>query len=163
LVEAGSLIGLNTVAGIGGSVAYGFISDRLFNARRPPLTLIFALVEIGALLLIFYGPPSTLLMSVGFVLYGFTLSGLIAVLGGLFAIDIAPKRAVGAAMGVVGGFSYLGAGIQELTSGLLVQRGMTMVDGVRHYDFSGATLFWVGASVASMVLATSLWRVRARD
>ncbi|MFC2139702.1 MFS transporter, partial [Bacteroidota bacterium] len=41
LVEAGSLLGLNTFAGLAGCVAYGYISDKLFNAKRPPVTLIF--------------------------------------------------------------------------------------------------------------------------
>ncbi len=162
LMEAGGLIGLNTIAGVGGSVAYGWISDHFFAARRPPLTLIFGLVEIAALLLIFFGPDDAWILGAGFVVYGFTLSGLIAVLGGLFAVDIAPKRAAGAAMGAVGAFSYLGAGIQETLSGLLIGQGTTMVDGVRHYDFSAAVWLWIGASVLSMLLAATLWRVRAR-
>lgn len=161
LVRAGSLIGLSTVAAVGGCVAYGFISDRLFNARRPPVTLIFGIVEILSLLLIFYGPKgNTPVLAVGLILYGFTLSGLLAVIGGLFAVDIAPKKAVGAAVGLVGLFSYVGAGAQELLSGYLIGRGTTMVDGVRHYDFSIATLCWVGASVLSAILVAFLWRVK---
>lgn len=176
MIEAGSLIGLNTVAGMFGSVAYGFVSDRFFGARRPPVTLIFGLAEIGALLIIFFGPPGPevtaplgfttlrvpVILAAGFLLYGFTLSGVLAVLGGLFAVDIADKRAAGAAMGVIGTFSYLGAGIQDVISGALIERGTTMVDGARHYDFSAAVLFWIGASVLSAMLAATLWRVRAR-
>ena len=40
---------------------------------------------------------------------------------------------------------------------------MTTVDGVRTYDFGPAILFWVGASVVSLLLATSLWTVKLRD
>jgi MFS transporter, OPA family, sugar phosphate sensor protein UhpC len=176
MIEAGSLVGLNTVAGMFGSVVYGLVSDRFFAARRPPVTLLFGLAEIGALLIIFFGPPGPVvtlplgfttleipvILGLGFLLYGFTLSGILAVLGGLFAIDIADKRAAGAAMGVIGTFSYLGAGIQERVSGFLIGRGTTMVDGVRHYDFSAPVLFWIGASVLSAALAATLWRVRAR-
>ncbi len=164
LIEAGFFIGLNTIAGIGGSSAYGFISDRLFNSRRPPPTLIFGVLEIVGLLIIFFGPPgNTFLLGLGFVIYGFTLSGILAVLGGLFAVDIADKRATGAAMGVIGMFSYLGAGIQEIISGMLIEQGTTIVDGVRHYDFSVPVVLWIGASVLSAVLAASLWRVEVRD
>ena len=84
-------------------------------------------------------------------------------LGGLFAVDIAPKRVAGAAMGVIGIFSYIGAGLQDLVSGLLIGRGTQMVDGVRHYDFDAAIVFWIGSSVVSMVLAASLWRTKLRD
>ena len=97
------------------------------------------------------------------MLYGFTLSGILAVLGGLFAVDIADKRATGAAMGIIGVFSYLGAGIQDIVSGMLIERGTTVVDGVKHYDFGTPVVFWIGASVLSAVLAATLWKVKARD
>jgi OPA family sugar phosphate sensor protein UhpC-like MFS transporter len=45
----------------------------------------------------------------------------------------------------------------------LIQHGMTMVDGVRHYNFGPAIAFWIGSSVLSMLLALSLWRTRRRD
>jgi len=34
LLEAGSLLGVNTIAGILGCLAYGYASDKLFGARR---------------------------------------------------------------------------------------------------------------------------------
>jgi len=163
LVEAGSLIGVNTIAGVFGSPVYGIVSDRLFGARRPPLTLVFGVVEVLALVVIFYGPSHPAVLGVGFFFYGFTISGLIGVLGGLFAVDVAPKRAAGAAMGIVGIFSYIGAGVQEWVSGVLIARGTTLVDGVRTYDFTAPVVFWVGASALSTLLAATLWRVRARE
>ena len=84
-------------------------------------------------------------------------------LGGLFALDICTKRVAGAAMGLIGIFSYIGAAVQENISGHLIERGMTVVDGVRTYDFSTVILFWIGSSFLSMLLAASLWRVRLRD
>ena len=56
-IEAGSLLGLNTFAGIIGCVAYGFISDKLFKAKRPPVTLIFGIIEVLSLFVIFFSPP----------------------------------------------------------------------------------------------------------
>jgi len=164
LVQAGSILGLNTVAGIVGCTAYGFISDTFFRARRPPVTLIYGVIEVFALFVIFFTPiGNTTVLTLSFVLYGFSLSGLLAALGGLFAIDIASKRASGAAMGFIGVFSYLGAAVQERVSGYLIQHGMTVVNGVRHYDFNRAILFWIGTSIFSLVLAGSLWRVKAAD
>ena len=164
LVQAGSLIGISTFAAILGSVAYGFISDKLFASRRPPTTLIFGALEVIALMLIFYGPAGNpVLLTAAFILYGFTLSGILAALGGLFAIDIAPKKAAGAAMGIMGIFSYIGAAVQEQISGHLIESGTTLVEGVRVYDFSTVILFWIGSSVVSLLLASSLWRVRVRE
>jgi OPA family sugar phosphate sensor protein UhpC-like MFS transporter len=164
LMQAGSVISVNTVAGILGAVAFGFMSDKLFNARRPPANVIFAVLEIVGLLMVFYGPPGRpVFMTVAFFIYGFGLTGLVTSLGGLFALDIAPKRAAGAAMGFIGVFSYIGAALQDQISGHLIERGVTVVDGVRHYDFTNVILFWVGMSVVSLILATSLWRVKVRD
>ncbi len=164
LIEAGSIIGVNTLAGLAGCVAYGYISDKIFRARRPPVTLIFGFVEILALLVIFFTPPGhPVILTSAFIIYGFTLSGLLAALGGLFAIDISPKKAAGAAMGFIGIFSYMAAGLQDQISGFLIQQGITMIDGVRHYDFSNVILFWVGGSVLSMILASTLWRARISD
>jgi len=164
LLLAGSMLTANTVTGILGAIAFGFASDRLFKARRPPVNLIFGVVELAGLLMIFFGPPaSPVFMMTAFLLYGFGLTGLVTSLGGLFAIDIAPKRAAGAAMGFIGVFSYVAAATQERISGYLIQRGMVLVDGVRHYDFSPAIGFWIASSVLSLILATTLWRVRLRD
>jgi OPA family sugar phosphate sensor protein UhpC-like MFS transporter len=91
------------------------------------------------------------------------LTGLVTSLGGLFAVDIAPKKAAGAAMGVVGIFSYIGAAVQEQVSGVLIGGHMTMVNGDRVYDFGPAIWFWIGASVLSMLLAATLWRAQLRD
>jgi OPA family sugar phosphate sensor protein UhpC-like MFS transporter len=163
LMQAGAIISVNTIAGILGALAFGFMSDKLFDARRPPTNVIFAAMEIVGLLMVFFGPPGKpAFMTVAFFIYGFGLTGLVTSLGGLF-LDIAPKRAAGAAMGFIGVFSYIGAAMQDQISGHLIERGITMVDGIRHYDFSTVIWFWIGSSLLSFVLATSLWRVRMRD
>jgi OPA family sugar phosphate sensor protein UhpC-like MFS transporter len=163
LLDAGFYMAVNTIAGIVGSIAYGFISDKCFDARRPPANLIFAIVEIVALVAIFFGPKNDVALFWAFAFYGAALSGLIASVGGLFGVDIAPRGATGAAMGFVGVFSYLGAATQESVSAALISRGMTVVDGVNLYDFDMAIYFWIGTSVISMLLAASLWNTKIRD
>ena len=163
LVEAGLFLGINTAAGIVGSIAYGYLSDKVFDAKRPPANLVFAIVEVLALLVIFYGPDNEFVLMAAFALYGAALSGLVASIGGLFGVDIAPRGAAGAAMGFVGIFSYLAAATQESISAALISRGVTIVDGVRTYDFDTAILFWIGSSVLSMLLAASLWNTKIRD
>ncbi len=162
-VGAGLLLAANTVAGIIGAVAFGYISDKWFGARRPPANLLFGLIEVIGLLLFFYGPVGLAWSSFALLLFGLGMTGLVTSVGGLFAVDICPKRVAGAALGMVGVFSYLGAAIQERVSGQLIDAHMTIVNGVRHYDFGPAILFWVGASIASLVLATTLWNAKLRD
>lgn len=163
LPMAGTVLMVSTLAGIAGAIAYGFISDKVFDARRPPANLLFAVLEIGGLLLFFYGPDTMAVMITGMVLFGLGLTGLVTALGGLFAVDIAPKRVAGAAMGVIGIFSYIGAGVQEYVSGRMIEAGMVVAGDTRTYDFGPVIAFWIGASVLSMLLAASLWRTRLRD
>jgi OPA family sugar phosphate sensor protein UhpC-like MFS transporter len=171
LFDANLFIFMNTAAGILGCVAYGYMSDKLFNARRPPANLIFGLMELVPLIIIFYGPTNSVVLAVALIVYGFGLSGLLASLGGLFAIDIAPKRVAGAAMGFIGIFSYIGAGTQDYISGKLIYDSEIRVvfpigenaPTVYFYDYTVPIIFWVGASVVSIILATSLWRARASD
>lgn len=164
LVEAGSLVGINTFAGIAGSALYGWVSDRFFDSRRPPPTLVFGLLETAALIALFAAPTgSTWLIAAAMVVYGLTIGGLIAVLGGLFAIDIAPNKSAGFAVGIIGMFSYIGAAMQEQISGALIEAGTTVTDAGKHIDFTAPIAFWVGASALSLVLAATLWRVEVSE
>jgi OPA family sugar phosphate sensor protein UhpC-like MFS transporter len=163
-LQAGGLLALNPLAGLAGCLAFGFISDKLFRARRPPMNLICGLLEILALAMMFFSPPGhPWLLAGAFLLYGFSINGLVTSLGGLFAVDVAPKKAAGAVMGFIGVFGYLGAAIQERVSGILIGRGTTITAGVRHYDFQDAVMFWMGTSVVSLILATCMWRAKATD
>lgn len=163
LPMAGTLLLISTLAGIAGSILYGYISDTFFKARRPPANLLFSVIEIIGLAIIFWGPTNTPTLIAGMILFGLGLTGLVASLGGLFAVDICPKRVAGAAMGVIGVFSYLGAALQENVSGYIIDHYSQIVDGHRIYNFEPAIWFWVGSSVLSMLLAATLWRTKLRD
>lgn len=171
LFDANLFIFINTVAGILGCVAYGFLSDKIFESRRPPANLIFGLLEVVPLLVVFYGPTNNVVLAIALVVYGFGLSGILASLGGLFAIDVAPRKVAGAAMGFIGIFSYMGAGMQDYISGKLISASEIKVvftigsdtTTVNFYDYSAPIIFWIGASVVSMLLAASLWKVKTRD
>jgi len=163
LATASVYMAIGTVAGIAGCLLYGWVSDRWFAARRPPANFLFAVVELVGLGLIFFGPQNDVVLTVAFILFGVGLNGLITSLGGLFAVDIAPKKVAGAAMGLIGVFSYIGAAVQENISGALIESGMQVAGDARTYDFGPAITFWIASSAVSMVLAATLWRVRLRE
>jgi len=163
LAGAGLMIGINSISGFGGSVAYGFVSDVVFKGRRPPATLLFGIVQILALVLMFYGPHSVPLLIVSLFVYGFALSGILAVLGGCSRStsrrggppdgdgvhrfhQLHRRHPPGEALGLPDQGSHDHASGWQQPRGLLATRG----------DLGGA-------SVASMLLATTLWRVRPRS
>jgi OPA family sugar phosphate sensor protein UhpC-like MFS transporter len=91
---------------------------------------------------------------------GFAIGGLLVFLAGLIAIDISPRRSAGAAMGLVGVFSYLGAAGQNLVSGSLIEAGRIDVDGATTHDFGPVFMFWIGAAILSLALTALLGRMR---
>lgn len=86
------------------------------------------------------------------VLFGVAIGVLICFLGGLMAIDIVPRSATGAALGIVGMTSYIGAGLQDIVSGWLIDSSKVVIDGVTVYNFDIASMFWIGASALSFIL-----------
>lgn len=79
------------------------------------------------------------------------------------AIDIASKMASGAALGLVGIASYIGAGIQDVVSGFMIENGKTTIENISTYDFTITKYFWLGAAIISVVLALLVWNAKAKD
>ena len=76
------------------------------------------------------------------------------------AVDLAPKNAAGAALGVVGVASYIGAGIQDIMSGWLIEGNKHIVNGSEVYDFTYINYFWIGAALLSVILTLCVWKAK---
>ena len=165
LMDASLVASTAPIAGFFGSALSGIISDKLFRTRRNLPTLLYGLVQVGSLVFLYSVPDQSFWTAAAAMsLFGFATGGLLVFLGGLIAIDIVSKKATGAAMGIIGLFSYLGAGLQDLVSGLLID-ATKEIDGAGKtvYSFDTAFIFWVGAATLSMLLAAAAWRVKARE
>lgn len=163
LEQAGAVMGVAPIVGVAGGALSGFISDRLFSSNRHMATLLYGSLQILGLGLFFFAPPGHAWMDyLAMAIFGFAVAGTVAFLGGLTAIDLTPRQVTGAVMGFIGLFSYMGAAIQDLISGALIDAGKTMVDGKAVYDFSVAVSFWFGAAVLSLVVAMTVWKVKPR-
>ena len=164
VIEAGVLIGANTIIGLGGAVFSGFLSDKYFHSRRNIPTLLYGLLLSSSLIMLHLVPPGyRWLDAIALAGFEFAIGGLIVFLAGLIAVDIMPTRAAGAVKGVIGLFSYMGAASQDWISGYLIESGKTVVDGVDKYNFDKAFYFWIGASIISMILALTVWNVKPRE
>ncbi len=155
---AGSVLAAYPIAQILGSISSGFVSDRLFGARRNIPALIYGVLQICSLVALYWIPPGNQsLDSLALAVFGFTMGGLLVYLGGLMAIDLVSRRAAGAAMGLVGLFSYLVAGVQDTVSGYLLDASKITVNDVTTYSFRLVFAVWIGALILSTTLAASLW------
>jgi len=159
LTQANSLVAISAVCGIVGTAASGFISDKFFKGRRNAPALIFGLMNVFALSLFLLGPKNVWwLDAISMVIFGLGIGALICLLGGLMAVDIASKKASGAALGIVGVMSYAAAGIQDLASGYLIENNKTIVNGETIYNFDTISVFWIGAAIISVILALFTWK-----
>ena len=158
------IISINALLGIFGTVLSGWFSDTLFKGDRRVPALIFGVMNTVALLLFIYGGNALWVNVLAMSLFGIAMGVLICFLGGLMAVDIVPRKATGAALGIVGIASYIAAGLQDVISGWLIERGTTtLADGSREYDFTWATIFWITASIISFLLPLLNWKYGKKD
>ena len=149
LVTAGAMTGTFELAGIGGALLAGAISDRLSQRRRGPVCVVFLVLTAVVLGLLYLIPPGhPYLHGVGFGLLGFLIYGP-QFLVGVFVTDIASSKAAATAIGVTGIFGYLGASLSGLGTGYFVDR----------YGWAGGFAFWIGAALLGALVGMPLWRV----
>ena len=170
LTEATSIISINALLGIFGTVLSGWVSDKLFRSDRYIPALIFGAMNTVALVLFLFGGDAWWINITAMVLFGISIGVLICFLGGLMAVDIVPRKATGAALGVVGMASYVAAGIQDVVSGWLIDGNSTVIEKLdeatgqmvqaTQYDFTSVALFWVVASTISFLLPVLNWKYR---
>mgnify|MGYP001182388849 FL=1 len=128
LIESGVMMSVLFVTSMIGEAASGLISDIFFKANRNVPCLIFGLLETACLAAFLLIPDGGRMLDYALMGgIGLALGVLVSFLGGLMAVDIVPPRAAGAAAGVVGMFSYVGAAIQGTVSGWLIDVGKTEV------------------------------------
>ena len=120
---------------------------------------IFGVLNTIALTLFLLGGDSLVLNVISMILFGIAIGVLICFLGGLMAVDIVPRNATG----VVGMASYIAAGLQDVISGTLIENFKVVSDGVVTYDFLPVSIFWIGASILSFVLALFVWNVKPAE
>jgi OPA family sugar phosphate sensor protein UhpC-like MFS transporter len=163
-LEASSIVSVSAISGIIGTVISGFISDKFFRGSRNFPVLMAGLLNVFAIsLFLFYPDGNAWMDTFSMVIFGFAIGILITFIGGLMAIDIASKKASGAALGLVGVASYIGAAIQDIISGYLIGDNHSVINGVASYDFSTAKLFWLGAAILSVILTLFVWNAKAKD
>jgi OPA family glycerol-3-phosphate transporter-like MFS transporter len=111
LNETGWAYFLYEWAGIPGTLLCGWLSDKIFNGRRAPATIIYMVLVAIAVFVYWKNPAGNpfvdnmALVAIGFLIYGPVM------LIGVHALDLVPKKAAGTAAGLTGLFGYLGGAL----------------------------------------------------
>lgn len=153
LKQAAAIIGINPIFGVIGTVVSGWLSDKLFRGNRSYPAFFAGMLEAIALAMFLFGGDSRALMITSMVLFGVAIGVLISFLGGLMAIDLVPRKATGAALGIVGMASYAAAGLQNVVTGFLLDNNTAVNEaGATVHDFTPASWFWLMAAIISFML-----------
>ena len=168
LKAAAAIIGINPIFGVLGTVFSGWLSDKVFKGDRKYPAFTAGVLEAISLYLFLFGNGSHFTLILSMVLFGIAIGVLISFLGGLMAIDLVPRKASGAALGIVGVASYAAAGLQNVVTGLLLDNNTVEVvnklgETVTKHDFTYVSWFWLGAAVISFLLPMLNWRRKRQE
>ena len=161
--EATMIISINAWCGIFGTVLSGWISDKVFKSDRMVPALVAGILHVISLVIFLYGGDSVAINVFAMVLRGLAIGVLICFVGGLMAVDLVPRKASGAALGIVGLVSYIFASTQDIVSGVLIDNNTTIVDGAKVIDFGPVGYLWIGAAFISMILPLFNWKRKKQE
>ncbi|MCM1176457.1 MAG: MFS transporter [Bacteroidales bacterium] len=169
LESATQIIAFSAAFGVLGTVLAGWFSDRVFNGDRILPAIISGLFSFISLGLFLLTGGSYMLNVLYISLFSLFIGVLYCIVAGLMAVDIVPRKATGAALGIVGISSYIAAGIQDIASGYLIEgfaHGPAITQGLTEaerlagtsYDFFPVSIFWLAASLAAFLLPVICWK-----
>ena len=166
LETASWIIGFSAFFAIAGTVGAGWLSDVVFKGNRVKPALISGVVSLVTLALFLLVDGGRVMMAAFVSVFSLAVGVLYCIVSGLMAIDIVPRKATGAALGIVGISSYITIGIQNIVSGVLIDRfavqTQVMVDGnlqsVTEYNFVPVAIFWLAAVLISFLLPVLNWK-----
>ena len=142
------------VGGLSGTMVAGWLSDKVFGGDRMKPALISGLLGTVTLALFLFTGGNIALNTFYVAVFNFAMGILYCIVAGLMAIDIVPRKATGAALGVVGISSYVAAAVQDVASGYLIQGR----DG-----FDAAAVFWLIAALLATILPVLNWNKMKAD
>lgn len=160
LESATQIIAFSAAFGVLGTVLAGWLSDKVFKGSRITPAVISGMLSFIAFALFLFAGGGYLANIMYVSLFSLAVGVLYCIVAGVMAMDIVPRKATGAALGIVGISSYVAAGIQDIVSGYLIQ-GYTegaadMSEAV--YNFTPVSIFWLFAMLIAFVLPVVTWK-----
>jgi len=160
MMDASLAISISSISGILGTLGSGWVSDRAFGGNRERPALLMGGLSTISLIILMVAPPGAYAICVAALMaFGVAIGALVCYLGGLMAVDLVPPAAVGAALGTVGVASYVGAGVQDIVTGYLIQLSSSAPGTGELLDLRLAAAFWVASSALSTLV---VWRISRR-
>lgn len=150
LAGATQIIAFSEAFGIAGTVLAGWLSDKVFRGNRFVPVLIsglLCLLSLGAFLFTAGGYSLNIIYVSVFSL---AIGVVYCTVAGLMALDIVPRKATGAALGVVGLASYAAAGVQNIVSGVMI--------GENDFNFAPVSVLWIVSCLLCFLIPLVSWK-----
>lgn len=147
---AAGLASTMPIFGIGGVLAAGWVSDRVFAGRFRLVNALMLAALAGTLGALYAGVGSGGAADFAYLAaLGFLVEGPQSLLGGIASVDVGGSaRVASAAAGLVGVCGYFGATLSSVGTGWCLDR----------FGWSGGFAFWTGCALAGFLLCAFAWR-----
>lgn len=135
------------LAGAGGGMLAGWMSDHLFGSRRAPVAgILYMVLLLATIAMIFtvYGNPTTLGILVCII--SVAVIGTHGMLSGTATMDFGGTKAAATAVGLIDGLVYLGTGVQSLSLGFITS-----------WNWHYWPVFLVPFAITGIVLTKMIW------
>lgn len=161
LPAATQIIAFSEAFGVAGTVFAGWLSDTVFKGNRVKPVVLSGILCLISLALFLFTRGGYMLNIVYVSFFSLFIGVLYCVVAGLMAVDIVPRKATGAALGIVGISSYVAAAVQDIVSGYLIQGASAISASAPSsdvYNFNPAAIFWLSACLLSFILPVLGWK-----
>ena len=152
-----------TIGGIMGGLACGFLSDKCFQSRRPPVAFIFYLGQVFTLLALgFARSPWAAAFLIG--LSCMFIFGVHGMLSGTASMDFGGKKAAASAAGMLDGIQYIASGLTGFGLGWILKTYGW--DGTPYTEGYQPTSAWVWVfsiipfSILGALFMTRIWNAQ---
>ena len=162
LEQATQVIAFSAICGVVGTVLAGWLSDKVFGGDRVKPAILSGILSFVSLALFLFAGGGYIMNILYVSLFSLAIGVLYCIVAGLMAVDIVPRKATGAALGIVGISSYLAAGIQDIVSGVLIDGYATgaieNAAASAEYNFLPVSVFWLIAALMAFILPVLNWK-----
>lgn len=149
------------ISAVAGSFLAGFLSDRVFGARRGPVAALMYFMSF-VMLVLFLAFPDPLLSVIFLIILQMFVNGPHSLLGGAAAMDFGGRKAAGFATGLIDACQYLGGGLfAGSIIGALMQSYGTVpgTDDITPEGWRAWVILLMTFTLLGGTLMTLLWNV----
>lgn len=137
------------IAGIAGAFIAGFLSDKVFGSRRPPVAFLGYVLQIISLTIVALAPSLEAIV-IAFTVNSLAISMVHSMLSGTASMDFGGKRAAATAAGMFDGMQYVGGSVMGVGAGWLIET----------YGWGSWGPSMIGFAVIGAILMLKLWNAR---